>query len=1067
MKKSQNNLTDAEMLRQKAEEQLKVQQSKVSSISSENDLRKLAHELQVHQIELEMQYEQLKQAKEEADTATQKYIELYDFAPSGYFILTKLGEIIELNLHGARLLGKERLFLINRRFGSSVSDQTKPIFNNFLDKVFESKGDESCELTLSVESKNLQTYVYLTGHVLENGEQCQINVVDITESKQAEKALLESEERFQLLFDNAPLGYQSLDIDGNFIDVNHQWLDTLGYTRDEVIGKWFGDFLSPVYQDGFRKRFPIFRAQGHIHSEFEMVHKNGNILFIAFEGRIGYDKKGEFKQTHCILQDITERTQAEKFLQDIIDYNPLAIQILDTKGLTLKVNQAFMLLYGSKPPSDYSMFNDIQLNEKGFGKLIVRIKNGEVVHFPEMSFNPHDSVPLMPDVPIWVRTIVFPLVDSNGKPAKFVFMHENITKQKQIMYQLQASKDYLNNIINAVGSPVFVKNDRHKFCLVNTALSLFLNLSAEELIGKTGYENFPEEQFDIFIAKDKEVFDTCKENVNEELITDGHGKIRTIITRKTLYTDVHGNKFLVGVINDITERKKAEEEMKQSYVFNETLLKTIPFGMDIVDGTGTILFLSDNFKKVFGESAIGEKCWGLYRDDKKQCSDCPLFKGITIGETETYESHGVLDKRIFEITHTGMMYEGKKAMLEIFQDITERKEYEANLLRAKEHAEESDRLKTAFLTNMSHEIRTPMNGILGFAELLKEPNLTVEEQQDFVQTIGISGARMLSTINNIVDMSRIESGMTKVDLNETNINDKIEFTYKFFKPEVENKGLKFLFKNSLPLKEAIINTDNEKVYAVLTNLVKNAIKFTYEGSIEFGYVLKSDSVPAELLFFVKDTGTGIPENQKELIFERFIQGSDSLTRKYEGSGLGLSICKSYVEMLGGRIWVESEESRGSIFYFTIPYNPLSEEKNTIENVVFAENKEVQLKQLKILIVEDDEISYSLLTRVVQKISKEVIHAITGVEAVEACRNNPDFDLVLMDIRMPQMNGLEATQQIRKFNKDVIIIAQTAYGFSSDCEKALEAGCNDYITKPINKTLLYELIKKRVYRKSEV
>jgi len=383
------------------------------------------------------------------------------------------------------------------------------------------------------------------------------------------------------------------------------------------------------------------------------------------------------------------------------------------------------------------------------------------------------------------------------------------------------------------------------------------------------------------------------------------------------------------------------------------------------------------------------------------------------------------------------------------------------IMEALKKAEESDRLKSAFLANMSHEIRTPMNGILGFAELLKEPQLTSEEQQDFIKIIGISGARMLNTINNIVDVSKIESDLMKVDIKEANINEKIEFVYKFFKPEVEIKGLKFLFKNGLQSKEAIIKTDNEKLYGLLTNLIKNAIKYTDEGSIEFGYDIVKTQHAASLQFFVKDTGVGIPENQKELIFERFRKGIESSDRKYEGSGLGLFICKSYVEMLGGKIWVESEEGKGSNFYFTIPYNPLSEQTSAIGNVVFTETKEVQIKKLKILIVEDDEISYSLLTRTLQKISKEVLHAITGVQAIEACRNNPDLDLVLMDIRMPNMDGNEATRQIRQFNKDVIIIAQTAYGFSSDCEKALEAGCNDYITKPINKTLLFELIEKYV------
>jgi hypothetical protein len=429
-----------------------------------------------------------------------------------------------------------------------------------------------------------------------------------------------------------------------------------------------------------------------------------------------------------------------------------------------------------------------------------------------------------------------------------------------------------------------------------------------------------------------------------------------------------------------------------------------------------------------------------------------LIKGIVISETETYKSKGVLGNKIFDIIHTGIMYHGKKAMLEIFQDITERKLKEAELIRAKEKAEESDRLKSAFHTNMSHEIRTPMNDILGFTELLKEPNISSDDQQDYIQTIQISGARMLNTINNIVDISKIESELISVDIIESNINDKVDFIYKFFKPEVEIKELKFFCKKGLNLKEAIIKTDNEKVYAILTNLVKNAIKFTYEGSIEFGY----EKMGEYLEFFVKDTGIGVPRKKLELIFERFRQGSESHNRGYEGSGLGLSISRSYLEMLGGKIWVESEEGEGSTFYFTIPYNPVTEE---IISTSPTDIDEVPLKNLKILIVEDDEISYSLLTRTLQKIIGEISHAVTGYEAVEACRNNPDFDLVLMDIRMPGMDGNEASRQIRQFNSDIIIIAQTAYALSGDSRKAIDAGCNDYFSKPINKAILYNIIKK--------
>jgi len=275
-----------------------------------------------------------------------------------------------------------------------------------------------------------------------------------------------------------------------------------------------------------------------------------------------------------------------------------------------------------------------------------------------------------------------------------------------------------------------------------------------------------------------------------------------------------------------------------------------------------------------------------------------------------------------------ILIKNKVYLLSSVADISERVHGEQELIKAKEHAEESDRLKSAFLANMSHEIRTPMNGILGFAGLLKEPNLSGEEMQEYISIIEKSGARMLNIINDIVSISKVESGQMEISISETNINEQIEYIYNFFMPEAGQKGVKLFFKNSLPAKEAIIRTDREKIYAILTNLVKNAMKFTQAGAIEFGYHLKTSQPkiagktvqPYELEFFVKDTGLGVHHEHKEFIFERFRQGNESLTRNYEGAGLGLSISKAYVEMLGGKIWMESVEGTGSTFYFTIPYN---------------------------------------------------------------------------------------------------------------------------------------------------
>jgi hypothetical protein len=304
----------------------------------------------------------------------------------------------------------------------------------------------------------------------------------------------------------------------------------------------------------------------------------------------------------------------------------------------------------------------------------------------------------------------------------------------------------------------------------------------------------------------------------------------------------------------------------------------------------------------------------------------------------------------------------------------------------------------------------------------------------------------------------------KLDIRESNINEQIEYIYTFFKPEVEAKGIRLLFKTTLPAKEATIKTDREKVYAILTNLVKNATKYTKEGSIEFGYDLVETRHALSLLrFYVKDTGIGIPTDRLEAIFERFIQADISDKMARQGAGLGLAITKSFVEMLGGEIWVESEEGIGSTFYFTLPYSHEPEEKAIVKTLASAEELSKATKTLKILIAEDDVASEILITAMVDFFGKEILKARTGLETVEVCRNNPDIDLVLMDIRMPDMGGYEATRQIRQFNKDVVIIAQTAYGLSGDREKAIDAGCNDYIAKPINKVELRALIQKHIAR----
>jgi signal transduction histidine kinase/ActR/RegA family two-component response regulator len=378
---------------------------------------------------------------------------------------------------------------------------------------------------------------------------------------------------------------------------------------------------------------------------------------------------------------------------------------------------------------------------------------------------------------------------------------------------------------------------------------------------------------------------------------------------------------------------------------------------------------------------------------------------------------------------------------------------ESNARKLAIEAQAADIAKSQFLANMSHEIRTPMNGIIGFAEMLKTPQLTFSEQQKYINIIESSGARMLNTINDIINVSKIESGQMDVVICQTNVNEQLEYIYTFFKPEAAKRGLTFVCNPGLPTAEAKISTDREKLYAILTNLVKNALKFTEKGSIEFGY----KKIDEMLHFFVRDTGIGVPKDFQDAVFERFVRAHGGGEDVYQGSGLGLSIVKAYVEVLGGKIWMESEPGAGSTFYFTLPYMLNDSVFVPTEEISLNNFKDIKLKKIKILIVEDDKHSAMLISLMTQNFAKQIITTSSGAEAVELSRSNPDIDLIIIDIGLPKLNGYEATRQIRQFNSDVMIIAQTAYALSGDQEKALAAGCNDYITKPIKLSSLLKIL----------
>jgi signal transduction histidine kinase/CheY-like chemotaxis protein len=393
--------------------------------------------------------------------------------------------------------------------------------------------------------------------------------------------------------------------------------------------------------------------------------------------------------------------------------------------------------------------------------------------------------------------------------------------------------------------------------------------------------------------------------------------------------------------------------------------------------------------------------------------------------------------RDVEVFSNLITIEGKAILFSIFHDITDRKQA----------AEESDRLKSAFLANISHEIRTPMNGIIGFSELLKDPLLSGEEQSEYLSLIQQSGNRMLALINDLMAISKIDARELKLQQTETPLNRLMQDLLAFFKLQADKKGLRLTLSKGLSDEASIISIDSLKLNQILTNLIQNALKFTNKGGIDIGYT-RNDGT---LHFFVIDSGIGIPGENKNRIFDRFHQVDNSLTRNHEGAGLGLSISKALVEMLGGSIKVESVEGAGSSFSFTIPYNPLH-----------LPTADCQLPTSPcILLAEDDAVSTLLIKRNLKGENLTILSAENGWEAVELLQHHPEIKLVLMDLKMPIMNGYEASRLIKKQRPDLPVIAQSAFTSKEERQKAKEAGCDDFITKPISKSELLEKMHKQL------
>lgn len=523
------------------------------------------------------------------------------------------------------------------------------------------------------------------------------------------------------------------------------------------------------------------------------------------------------------------------------------------------------------------------------------------------------------------------------------------------------------------------------------------------------------------------------------------------------------NKFAT-ITTDITQIKQIQESIKANEEKQRSMIANISDVIAIIDKNGNNTYKSPNIEKIFGwkaEELIGKSTFEVVHPDdqliaQKFFSDLLTSSESSINFEFRYRCKDNTYKWV-ALTATNQLDNPViNGILLNYHDISPNKEAEAELILAKEKAEEANKLKTEFLNNMSHEIRTPMNGILGFSGLLDQPDISDEKRRYYSKIVQNSSHQLLRIIDDILEISTLETKQEKINETEFCLNDLIMELFSIFNLQSKERNIPIYVKKALPDARSNITTDRSKLVKILSNLLENALKYTNEGMIEIGYSVENDL----LKLFVKDTGIGISPKNHQLIFERFSQEDKEISRKHGGLGLGLSISKENAQLLGGDITLESEKDKGSTFYVTIPYKPVQTEADkTSESFIDPEEAD---RKYTILIAEDEEINYLYLEALLRNQvygNYNLIHAKNGKEAVDICIQNKNIDLVLMDIKMPVMNGYEASERIKAQFPDLPIIAQTAYSKDSDRELALKHGCVDFISKPLNKEILFEMINK--------
>lgn len=846
------------------------------------------------------------------------------------------------------------------------------------------------------------------------------------------------------------------DINGINLFANKAYANFLGKKTADIIGKTDWEILPKnLAQACFDSDQKVLKSN-HEENTFEYCElPTGKRLCFHSTKRPVFNENNELIGIVGVSRDITKlinleniNKDKEKNFLDFINAIPDVYYETDENyNITLLNNASFdvLNLYENRPNIIVNLADFIPKDEKdSFIEFLDQAINSKKSLIKEFGFKKQNKY-LIPVV-INASTII-----ENNEIKGVRGIIKEITDKKINEQLLSDFEERFNDFIDIAREMMFSTDEDGYFTFGNKFMISSLGYTRKELIGMHISDIVCEPAKNEFNNKISFTKSSNKKQVAIETIWCNKNKqlIPGELTLFASYNDKNEYIGYRGIFYDKTEIKKSKQELQKLI----QAVEQSPVAILITNKKGIIEYINPKFTEITGytyKEIIGQKTTFFQADKQLNENTINILRTIISGkvwqgEFLNMKKHGELFWLYSSIS--GVRNEEGKIthFISVNEDVTQRKLTEQELIKAKELSEQSNKVKTAFLSNLSHEIRTPMNAIIGFSELIKLQGEKNKKKNDYINQITENGKVLLKLIEDIIDVARIESGDIEINKDEFDYNQLLEDLFLLFEEQIKKTGkpIKLSFDFEIKDKPFIVFSDPLRCRQILTNLLNNAVKFTKTGSIMFGYKIIDEY---NFLTYVKDTGIGLTKDQQNIIFDLFRQADGTETREFGGTGIGLTISKNLIELLGGYIWVESESGKGTTFNLNIPYKiPLTK----IEEFITDEQQHYDWKNKTVLIAEDNESNFLFLQELLDETNIRIIWAKDGKEAIDVFKSEKNIDIVLMDIQMPGLNGYDVAHFIKKQNPKIPIIAQTAYALYDEKERSLAEGCDDYISKPIN------------------